>query len=681
MALQEPAGNPAQLDPLTIDRAIAAAIGWLEGQQTADGYWQGALESNPSMEAEWVLAMHLIGVHDDPKYDGVVQSLLNRQRADGSWENYYDAPAGDISTTVECYLALRVAGHAPDEPPLRRALAWILEHGGVTRVRVFTKYWLAMLGEWPWHACPALPPQIIFLPKWLPFNIYQFSSWARGTVVPMLVLWADRPVVPLPAGQRLDELFPNGRDIDYRLPRRRGWFSAEGLFLALDRGVRWLYRVGIRPRERSAVESCLSWIIRRQEADGCWGGIQPPWIWALMALRHEGFALDHPVMKAGLEAFDKPWWRYERGGATYLQACNSPVWDTVLSLCAVAECGRGAADDDVVRRAVAWVLDEEITVKGDWSEALPHTAPGGWAFEKENDWYPDVDDTAVAIMALLHHRHLAADPQRLDGAVQRAVDWILAMQCRGGGWGAFDKDNDSAWIAKIPFCDFGEALDPPSVDVTCHVLEALGMLGRDLRDPSVARAVAYVKAEQEPDGSWFGRWGTNHIYGTGAVLPALAAVGEDMGAAYVLKAAAWVAAQQNDDGGWGESCASYVDDSQRGKGVSTASQTAWAILALLAAKTEQHDEAIRRGLAFLSTTQTADGTWDEPQYTATGFPGYGIGARVDLSQRFATLEQGVELGRGFMINYNLYRHFFPIMALGRARRQMVGDGERAEAAD
>ena len=670
MAPQRASGTLASPSAQALDQTITAAIGWLEAHQNADGYWQGALESNPSMEAEWVLAMHIIGVDDDPKYDGVVQSLLNRQRDDGSWENYRDAPAGDISTTVECYMALRVAGHTPDEEPLRRALAWIEAHGGVTRVRVFTKYWLAMLGEWPWDACPAIPPQIILLPKWLPFNIYQFSSWARGTVVPMTVLWADRPVVPLPAERRLDELFRNGRDIDYRLPRRRGWWSWEGLFLALDRGVRALYRAGVRPLLRTSIDACLAWILRRQEADGCWGGIQPPWIWALMALRHEGFSLDHPVMKAGLEAFDQPWWRYERDGATYLQACNSPVWDTVLTLCGIAECGPGAASDEALRKAVDWVVNEEVTIQGDWAETVPHTPPGGWSFEKENDFYPDVDDTAVAIMALLHHRELASDPARLDAAIGRAVTWIEAMQCRGGGWGAFDKDNDSQIVAKIPFSDFGETLDPPSVDVTCHVLEAFGMLGRDVSDPAVARAVAYVKAEQEPDGSWFGRWGTNYIYGTGAVLPALAAAGEDMSVFYVLKAADWVVEHQNPDGGWGESCASYMDDRMRGKGESTASQTAWAIMALLAVESERYDAAIRGGLQFLTSTQTDEGTWHEPQYTATGFPGYGVGQRIDLSQEHAAHDQGVELGRGFMINYNLYRHFFPLMAMGRARQEL-----------
>ncbi len=673
MALEKQAAVLAFEVNRSLDVAIDRAVDWLTERQDAAGWWYGALESNCTMEAEWILAMHFLGVVDDPKYPGVVRAILDNQRPDGSWANYYGAQAGDISTTVECYAALRAAGYDAEFRPLRLAREWILAHGGLPRVRVFTKYWLALIGEWPWEGTPTLPPQLILFPKYFPFNFYQFSSWARGTMIPLSILSARRVSRPLPAERRLDELFPAGREaMDTSMPKRGGWCSWERLFLIVDRAVGWLRRIGCHPGREEAVKLCLEWIIERQEADGCWGGIQPPWVYSLMALNVEGYATDHPVLAKGLEAFDHRW-AYERGGGTYVQACMSPVWDTVLALMAMNDCGHDCETTPAVRRAVSWVVGQQVHSPGDWQVRIPRTRPGGWAFEFENDTYPDVDDTAVVLTVLARLRDSAGYDLIPGETIERGLDWVLGMRCRNGAWAAFDKDNTSAWVAKIPFCDFGEALDPPSVDVTAHVVEALGNLGRDLRDPVVARAVAYIKAEQEADGSWFGRWGVNYVYGVGAVLPALEAVGEDMSAPYVRKAADWLVAHQNEDGGWGESCASYMDLSQRGVGESTASQTGWALMALLAVGSRRYEQAVRRGLHFLVSTQREDGTWDEPQYTGTGFPGYGVGHRVDLSKPGATLPQGTELGRGFMINYNMYRHYFPLMALGRAQRFVLGE--------
>ncbi|MCC7492421.1 MAG: squalene--hopene cyclase [Fimbriimonadaceae bacterium] len=681
MALESEAATLALHHERTLQAGIADALGWLERHQDPRGFWVGALETNPSMEAEWILAMHFLGVRDDPKYPGVVRAILNDQRADGSWENYYEAPAGDISTTVECYAALRVAGFDPDSPQLRAAREWIMAQGGLARVRVFTKFWLALIGEWPWDGTPSLPPELIFLPSWVPFNIYQFSSWARGTMVPLSILAARRPVRPLAPEQRLDELFPDGRaNFDYSLPRRGRLLSWERLFYWLDRGACLFQKLPWHPRREEAIKVGLEWIIERQEADGCWGGIQPPWVYSLMALHVEGYAIDHPVVAKGLDAFNAPW-AYERRGGTYVQACVSPVWDTVLALLAYTDCGCDGRHSKAVRRAIRWVLDEQVRVPGDWQVYAGAIPAGGWAFEFENDTYPDVDDTAVALIALARLRDSAPVPAEVDAAIERGAAWVLGMRCRNGAWAAFDKDNTNPLVAKIPFCDFGEALDPPSVDVTAHVVEALGALGRDLSDPVVARAVAYIRAEQERDGSWFGRWGVNHIYGTAAVLPALAAVGEDMHSFYVRRAADWISEHQNPDGGWGETCGSYMDLRLRGVGDSTASQTAWALMALLAVGAPRYAAAIRRGVEYLLRTITSDGTWDEPQYTGTGFPGYGGGARVDLSKPGSTLPQGTELGRGFMINYNLYRHYFPVMALGRARDWCEAQAGRGEAAD
>ncbi len=651
-----------------LDHGVSKALRWLEETQTPEGYWAGFLKTNSAIEAEWVLAMHFLGISDDPKYPEVVRSILSEQRPDGSWEVFHGAPAGDVSATVECYAALRAAGLDKDSDPLMRAREWILERGALGKVRVFTRMWLALLGEWPWDATPNLPPELVYLPSWAPLNLYDFASWGRATIVALCMVSARRPVRPLPPERRLDELFPDGRQAqDYSLPRPKtplGWFFYLG-----DRLLNLYHRSPIQPGRDLATRLCVEWMVRRQEADGCWAGIQPPWIYALIGLNCQGFALDHPVMKAGLEAFNEPWaFPTEKG--TYLQCCTSPVWDTMLSLVAMTDCGLDCRNPSV-QKALDYLLDQQIDAPGDWQVKVKGVPSGGWAFEYENDTYPDVDDTAVAVMALARLRASSADPGRVDRALERATRWLLGMRCRNGAWAAFDVDNDSALVGQIPFSDFGESLDPPSADVTAHVVEALGHLGRDMGDPVVARAVDYLRAEQESDGSWFGRWGVNHVYGTGAVLPALQAVGENMQADYVQKAADWLVSKQNPDGGWGETCSSYMDPSLRGVGPSTSSQTGWALLALLALGDHERDLAIRRGLDYLLGTQRPDGTWDQAEYTGTGFPGYGLGARADVTAG-QTLDQGKELGRGFMLNYAMYRHYFPLMALGRARRHLEG---------
>jgi squalene-hopene/tetraprenyl-beta-curcumene cyclase len=649
-----------------LDATITGAIDWLDRTQTADGFWVGMLESSYCIEAEWLLAMHFLGVEHPRKHD-IVATLLKAQRADGAWESYYAAPQGDINATVECYAALRSVGMPADHDVLRRAREWIFAHGGLRGIRVFTRYWLALLGEWPWERTPNLPPEIIANPRWSPFNIYNFASWGRATLLPLAVLSARRVVRPLPADRRLDELFPVGRDkMDYKLPRRDSGFSLNWLFLLGDRLLHWYRSLGLAPGRELAIKACVEWIVRHQDADGAWGGIQPPWIYSLMALNVEGYPLTHPVVAKGLTALDTHW-SYERNGTLHIQASESPVWDTLLALAAMQDCGRALTP--AMHRALQWVLDNEITYRGDWSRKNKHAPAGGWAFERANLHYPDIDDTAVALIVLARLPSSVRSEPRFKGAIDRALAWTLAMQSSNGGWAAFDKDNDKLIITQIPFCDFGEALDPPSADVTAHMLEALAALGFDKSHAAVERAYRFLRAEQEPDGSWFGRWGVNYVYGTGAVLPALAALGEDMAQSYVRKAADWLVAHQNDDGGWGETCASYMDDSLRGTGPSTASQTAWALMALLAVASPDYATTVRRGVAYLATTQRADGTWDEPYYTGTGFPGYGFGARINFRDETtrARIAQGTELQRGFMLNYNMYRHYFPLMALGRAR--------------
>jgi squalene-hopene/tetraprenyl-beta-curcumene cyclase len=635
--------------------------------QHPDGYWWGELESNPTMEAEYVMLTHWLGSDEGDRIPRVAEDIRRRQSPDGSWRMYHGAP-GDLSTTIECYFALKLAGDAPDGPAMRRARDFVLAKGGVPKARIFTKIWLALFGQWDWRGTPAMPPELLMLPSWAPFNIYRFSSWARATIVPMLVILTEHPTRPVAAELAIDELYVGARaDADISLPSRgRGLLSMERFFLTADRLLRWAERSPWKPLRRLAMRRVERWIVGHQEADGSWGGIQPPWVYSLMALNHLGRPLDDPVMAKGLQGFRERWsLASDDGKALRVQACLSPVWDTALATLGMLDSGI-APDHDAVQRAARWMLDEEIRVEGDWAVRCRGLEPSGWAFEFENDMYPDIDDTSIVVMDIAAARmsdEAGEDARRQ--AVERSVAWVLGMQSRNGGWAAFDKDNDSAHLAKLPFSDFGEVLDPPSVDVTAHVVEMFGRLGYAKSHPAVAKGLAYIWREQERDGSWFGRWGVNYVYGTGAVLPALEAIGEDMREPRVRRAVRWLVDHQSGDGGWGETCASYVDPTLRGTGESTASQTAWALIGLLAAG-EVGSDAVARGVDFLVRTQRDDGTWDEPQFTGCGFPGYGTGDQPSTYREAGDPRwQGFEMGAGFMINYHLYRNYFPLWALGR----------------
>ena len=485
-----------------IDETVHAALVWLDDHQEPEGFWVGMIETNSAIEAEWLLASHILGVKL-PIEDGVIRALLQRQRPDGSWETYPGAPAGDINSTVEVYVALRVKGFDPSRAEMVRARDWILRNGGLRKVRVFTRYWLAMLGVWPWQATPNLPPEIIRLPLWFPFNIYNFAQWARATLLPLAVISARRPVFSSPCG-RLDELFPDGYDnFDFFIAGKKArLLSLEWLFLKIDRLLHLLQNARLTPGRETAIKLCLEWILKHQDADGAWGGIQPPWIYALIALRTEGYAVDHPVLAKGVSTLSDHW-SYVRNGATHIQASELPVWDTMLSLLAMQEAGCPPQKSRSMRAALDWILQKQVLWPGDWSVKVKNVAAGGWAFERANLYYPDIDDTAVALLMLGKVRNGVdgALRQRVEAAIERALAWTLAMQSRNGGWGAFDKDNDKEIISKIPFCNFGEALDPPSVDVTGHVLEALAVLGRRKSDPAVAKALAFIRSEQEKDGS------------------------------------------------------------------------------------------------------------------------------------------------------------------------------------
>ena len=607
----------------TAEQALARARDALVSMQDPAGWWKGELETNVTMDAEDLLLRQFLGIRTEHQTAATATWVRANQRDDGTWATFYGGPA-DLSTTAEAYLALRLAGDPVDAAHMRSAAAFVRDAGGLERSRVFTRIWLALFGIWRWDDLPVLPPELMLLPSWAPLNIYDFGSWARGTVVPLTVVGHHRPVRPIPVS--LDELRTGAT-----IGATRSVTSWAGRFQLLDDLLHRYERHPVASLRRLALARAEQWIVARQEADGGWGGIQPPWVYSIMALHLQGYPLDHPVIAAALAGLDGFTIHDERGRR--LEACQSPVWDTCLAVQALAEAGADPGDDAMVR-AGTWLVDQEVRVPGDWSVRRPELAPGGWAFEFANVHYPDVDDTAEVVLAL---RHSAVDDR---GSIARALDWVEGMQCRDGGWGAFDVDNTRSLCRELPFCDFGELIDPPSADVTAHAIEVLTACGRT--GPAVDRGVAWLLRAQEADGSWFGRWGANHVYGTGAVVPALVAAGLPSDHRSLRRAIAWLVDHQNDDGGWGEDLRSYDDDAWRGRGASTASQTAWALLALVACGVD--DDTTRGGVQWLCDTQRPDGTWDEPQFTGTGFPG------------------------DFYINYHLYRQVFPVMALGRFLR-------------
>ncbi|MFF3756680.1 squalene--hopene cyclase [Streptomyces sp. NPDC002185] len=621
---------PEELDE-SAARAARRGVEHLLGRQDPEGWWKGDLETNVTMDAEDLLLRQFLGILDADTTRAAALHIRRGQGEDGAWATFFGGP-GDLSATVEAYVALRLAGDPPDAPHMARASAWVRARGGIAAARVFTRIWLALFGWWRWEDLPELPPELIFLPKWFPLNIYDFGCWARQTIVPLTVVSAKRPVRPAPFP--LDELHtdPARPNPPCPLAPATGW---DGLFQRLDKALHVYHRFAPRAVRRTAMNVAARWIVERQENDGCWGGIQPPAVYSVIALHLLGYDLQHPVMRAGLESLDRfAIWRED--GSRMIEACQSPVWDTCLAAIALADAGL-SPDHPALVKAVDWMLDEEITRTGDWAVRRPGLPPGGWAFEFHNDTYPDIDDTAEVLLALRRVRH--PDPERVEAAVARGARWTLGMQSKNGAWGAFDADNTSVLPNKLPFCDFGEVIDPPSADVTAHVVEMLAYEGM-AQDPRARRGIAWLLAEQEPHGAWFGRWGVNHVYGTGSVLPALAAAGLPLSHPAIRRAVGWLGAVQNDDGGWGEDLRSYKEEEWVGRGPSTPSQTAWALIALLAAG-ERDSEPVRRGVAWLTEAQREDGSWDEPHFTGTGFPW------------------------DFSINYHLYRQVFPLTALGR----------------
>ncbi len=626
-----------------VDSAIQASQKYLLSTQDPAGYWWAELESNVTMTAEVVLLHKIWGTDHSRPLDKARTFLLGEQRSHGGWELFF-GDGGDLSTSIEAYLALRLLGVGADDPVMVRAAEFIRERGGITSSRIFTKLHLALVGCYDWRGLPSLPSWVMLLPPGAPVTIYEMSSWARGSTVPLLIVLDRKPVFMTQPAVRLDELYTEGIDrARFELPKSdTDWLA--NLFVTLDQGFKWAESLGLTPLRDEGLKAAERWVIERQEASGDWGGIIPAMLNSLLALRTLGYDPHDPVVVRGMAAVDR--FAIETEHTYRVQPCVSPVWDTALVIRALVESGL-APDHPALVRAGEWLLSKQILDYGDWSTKNPDGEPGGWAFEFENRFYPDVDDTAVVVMALDIVR--LPDEAAKRRAILRAEGWVVSMQCRDGGWAAFDIDNDQDWLNRIPYADLKAMIDPNTADVTARVLEMYGRTGLTLDAGRRTRALNYLRRTQEPEGCWFGRWGVNYLYGTSGVLAALAAFDPTADRTPVRRACEWLRRVQNSDGGWGETCRSYDDRTLMGQGNSTASQTAWALIGLdaVAEGSPSHMATIERGVEYLLNSQEADGTWNEAEFTGTGFPGH------------------------FYLKYHLYQQHFPLTALGRYRRNIT----------
>jgi squalene-hopene/tetraprenyl-beta-curcumene cyclase len=620
---------------------VAAAIergrAGLADRREPDGHWCGELEGDTILESEFILLLAFLDKLADPRIPLAANYLRAKQLPDGGWPNYPGGPA-EVSVSVKAYFALKIAGDAADAPHMARAAEAVRALGGAENTNSFTRFYLALPGQLPYTACPSVPAELMLLPRWFFFNIYAMSAWSRTIFVPLSVVDAHKPVTRLPEPKQIRELFLQPPETPRRpaKPTAR-WLSWTNVFLGIDWVLKTVERWGLTPFRHRAVRKAVEWMRERcdpAESDGL-GAIFPPIIYHAVVLKCLGVPADDPEMRWVMGQLDDL--GIEEDGAFRLQPCKSPVWDTALSLIGLADAGE-PGDSEEVETAVRWLLDKEVRRAGDWSKTVRGVEPGGWFFEYRNAFYPDTDDTAMVLIALARTGHATRSPAQ--PAVHRAINWLLAMQNSNGGWGAFDRDIENDILEKVPFADHNAMLDPACPDISARVLEALSHYGFRVGQKPVDRAVAFIVSRQEETGAWFGRWGVNYIYGTWQVLVGLAAVDFDMHALVVRRAVRWLKDVQNADGGWGESCRSYDEPALAGQGESTASQTAWALLGLLAAG-EGGSPEVRAGVEYLIGTQNASGGWTEEPFTGTGFP------------------------RVFYLKYHMYPVYFPLMALGR----------------
>jgi squalene-hopene/tetraprenyl-beta-curcumene cyclase len=622
-----------------VEKAIHRTQEYVLSIQHPLGYWIGELEADSTLTSEYLMLRRFLGRVDQNLERKAANYLRAKQLPDGGWDLFPGSPS-DISATVKAYFALKLVGHGPDEPFMAKARENILAKGGVTKANVFTKITLALFGQYDWRGIPAMPIEIMLLPRQSYFNIYEVSYWSRTVIVPLCILMDLRPVCRIPEAARIDELYvPSRAEADLRFPLSDQLISWKNFFIGLDRLLPNLENWAPRPFRARARQRALAWTLTRMGPGGL-GGIYPAMANAVMALHTLGYSEDHPKMAEGWKEIELL--GIEEADTFRMQPCLAPIWDTSLAMNALVESGL-PANHPALLNAAAWLVQGQILRRGDWQVKRPNLPAGGWPFQFRNDFYPDTDDTAMVLMALKKVRL----PDRTDirQIIKVGLGWFLGMQSESGGWGSFDADNTRFLLNHIPFADHGALLDPPTEDLAGRGLETLGTYDETAAHPEAARALAFIKETQCADGSWYGRWGVNYIYGTWSVLRGLQAIGENMNAPYVRRAVRWLEEHQNVDGGWGETLLSYADPALAGKGESIPSQTAWALLGLLAAG-EARSPAVARGIRYLVETQRPDGSWDDPRWNGTGFP------------------------RVFFLKYHLYPVYFPLWALGVYREAL-----------
>ncbi len=620
--------------------AIERGVDYLLSIRSEEGYWLGELQADTTLESDYILYLHVLGQCDPDRVAKLANYIRRKQLPDGGW-NIYEGGPSELNATVKAYVALRLAGDSSDAEHMVRAAQRVRDLGGLETTNSFTRFYLALTGLVGWDMVPAIPPELMLLPTWFPVNSYEMSSWSRAIVIPLTILYARKPRWSLPEHIRIDELF---RDPNLKLAAfdwDRQWLSWRNFFLALDRAWKLYERIPWKPFREVAVAKAKRWLYEHLERSEGLGAIYPAMMNAVFALLALGHSPDDPLTAREIGELAR--FEIEEEDTLRVQPCRSPVWDTAIVLVALEEAGL-PADHPALVKVAEWLLKNQILGPGDWQTKNPDAAPGGWAFEFRNDFYPDVDDTAFVLMAL--QRVDYPDKVRMENALRRGLAWMISMQNSDGGWGAFDRDNHCAVLTKVPFADHNAMIDPSTADVTARVLECLGRFGWPAEHPVIQRGLEFLRRDQTPDGSWYGRWGVNYVYGTSGVLRAIETLGQVV-PDWCQRGAAWLRSVQNPDGGFGESIASYDAPRLKGKGRSTASQTAWGLIGLLAAAGTE-DASVSRAVRYLEDFQSEDGSWEEAEFTGTGFPSV------------------------FYLKYHLYRNSFPLYALARYRNLREG---------
>jgi len=620
-----------------VETAVNNGTEYLLSIQAEEGYWHGELEADTTLESDYIYYLHVLGKAEPSRIAKLANYVRQRQMAEGGWPIYPGGPC-ELNATTKAYVGLKLAGDSPDAPHMVKAREKIHDLGGLEHTNSYVRFYLALVGAVGWELVPAIPPELMLLPTWFYFNIYEMSSWTRGIVIPMAILSSLRPEFRLPEGARVDELFKDPSQKTAAFDWSKQILSWKNVFLAVDRGLKLYEKLPWKPLRQRAIKEAKQWMVEHLERTEGLAAIYPSMMNSIFALMALGHGPDDPLTFREIKEFSR--FEIEEDDTIRLQPCVSPVWDTCIAMVALEEAGL-EADHPALVKAAEWLLTKQILGGGDWQVKNKDAEPGGWAFEYRNDFYPDVDDTAFVLMAL--QRVKFPDRQRMEGAMRRGIQWLLSMQNRDGGWGAFDRDNDRQLLCNIPFADHNAMIDPSTADVTARVLECLGRFGWAASHPVIRKAVGFLTKDQCKDGSWFGRWGVNYVYGTSGVLRALETVSLTA-QEYCLGAVKWLREVQKNDGSFGESLASYEAVSKKGQGNSTPSQTAWGLIGLLAGA-DRNDPAIARAAGYLVGQQCANGSWSEEDFTGTGFPGV------------------------FYLKYHLYKNSFPVYALARYRNQ------------